>query len=84
MTTLRIPLVTILFVCAAALSAGCCPLCDECVGPDPKERCRHPFVARPSMEAVGIDVVATAANAGMDIEFPPRGKAVWTGLLLIE
>lgn len=69
---------------AAALSGGCCRLCDECVGPDPKERCRHPFRARPSMEAVGIDVVGTAENAGMKVEFPPKGKAVWTGLLLVE
>lgn len=69
---------------AAALTGGCCRLCDECVGPDPKERCRHPFQARPSMEAVGIDVVATAQNAGLRIIFPPKGRAVWTGLLLVE
>ncbi|MDD1771200.1 MAG: DUF2284 domain-containing protein [Methanomassiliicoccales archaeon] len=69
---------------AAALSGGRCGLCDECVGPGPKERCRHPFEARPSMEAVGIDVVATAKNAGLEIEFPAKGKAVLTGLLLVE
>jgi predicted metal-binding protein len=69
---------------AVALSGGCCRLCDECVGPDPKDKCRHPFQARPSIEAVGIDVIATAENAGLKVEFPARGKAVWTGLLLID
>lgn len=69
---------------AAALSGGCCRLCDECVGPAPSAKCRHPFQARPSMEAVGIDVIATAANAGLKVEFPAKGKAVWTGLLLVD
>jgi predicted metal-binding protein len=69
---------------AAALSGGCCRLCDECIGPDPKDTCRHPFQARPSIEAVGIDVIATAKNAGLKVEFPARGKAVWTGLLLVD
>ncbi len=69
---------------AAALSGGRCGLCDECVGPGPGERCRHPFEARPSMEAVGIDVVATAEKAGLRIEFPAKDKAVLTGMLLVE
>lgn len=69
---------------AVALSGGCCRLCEECVGPDPTAKCRHPFQARPSIEAVGIDVIATAENAGLKVEFPAKGKAVWTGLLLID
>jgi predicted metal-binding protein len=69
---------------AVALSGGCCRLCDECVGPDPASKCRHPFQARPSIEAVGIDVVATAEKAGMKVEFPAKGKGVWTGLLLVD
>lgn len=69
---------------AAGLSGGCCRLCDECVGPGQDATCRHPFQARPSMEAMGIDVVATAEKAGMRIDFPVRDKAVWTGLLLVD
>jgi len=69
---------------AVALSGGCCRLCEECVGPDPTAKCRHPFQARPSIEAVGIDVVATAEKAGMKVDFPAKGKAVWTGLLLVD
>jgi predicted metal-binding protein len=66
-----------------ALSGGTCSLCDECAGITPGEPCRHPFEARPSMEAVGIDVMATAENSGMPIEFPAKDP-VWTGLLLVE
>ncbi len=69
---------------AVALSAGCCRLCDECVGTDPAAKCRHPFQARPSIEAMGIDVVATAEKAGLKVDFPAKGKAVWTGLLLVD
>lgn len=69
---------------AVALSGGCCRLCDECVGPDPAAKCRHPFQARPSMEAVGIDVVATTEKAGLKIEFPAKDKGIWTGLLLVD
>lgn len=69
---------------ATALTGGCCRLCEECVGPDPLAKCRHPFQARPSMEAMGIDVVATTQSAGLKVEFPIKTKAVWTGLLLID
>jgi predicted metal-binding protein len=48
------------------------------------EPCRHPFKARPSAEAVGVDVVATAAAAGLTIEFPAGDDPRWTGLLLVE
>ncbi len=68
---------------ALALSGGACSLCDECVGISSGEPCRHPFEARPSMEAVGIDVVRTAENSGVTIEFPAKDP-VWTGILLVE
>jgi predicted metal-binding protein len=69
---------------AAAFSGGECVLCDECVGQDSGEKCRHPFEARPSMEAVGIDVVATAEAAGLSVELPAEDHPAWTGLLLID
>ena len=43
-----------------------------------------PFEARPSMEAVGIDVVATAEAAGLSVELPAEDHPAWTGLLLID
>ena len=69
---------------AAAFSGGECVLCEECVGQSSGEPCRHPFAARPSMEAVGIDVVATAEAAGLHVELPAEDNPRWTGLLLID
>ncbi len=68
---------------AAAYAGGDCVLCDVCVGVD-GQPCRHPFEARPSMEAVGIDVLATAEAAGLSIELPAAAHPRWTGLLLID
>ncbi len=68
---------------AAAFAGGECVLCEECVGQGSGEPCRHPFEARPSAEALGVDLVATAAAAGLDIEFPAAEHARWTGLLLL-
>jgi len=67
---------------AAALIGGCCRLCDECAAVLPGEPCRHPFRARPSMEAMGIDVLATLEKAGLPGRFPVRKRVDWTGLLL--
>jgi predicted metal-binding protein len=68
---------------AAAYAGGDCVLCDVCVGAT-GEPCRHPFEARPSMEAVGIDVLATAEAAGLSLELPADEHPRWTGLLLID
>jgi predicted metal-binding protein len=68
---------------AAAFAGGDCVLCDVCSGASGLP-CSHPFEARPSMEAVGIDVVATAAAAGLAIELPADEHPRWTGLLLID
>jgi predicted metal-binding protein len=68
---------------AAAFAGGDCVLCDVCAGAD-GQPCNHPFEARPSMEAVGVDVVATAAAAGLAVELPAHEHPRWTGLLLID
>ena len=69
---------------AAGFIGGCCRLCDECVAVDGSTRCRFPFKARPSMEAVGIDVIATAEKAGLSIDsFPISNRVTWTGLILL-
>jgi len=69
---------------AAGLGAGSCTLCDECVGPRSGLPCRHPFRARPSMEAVGVDVVATAEKAGLHLSFEEDGGRSWVGLILVD
>lgn len=68
---------------AMGLIGGCCRLCDSCVAADSQRACRHPFQARPSMEAMGIDVQATAGKAGLPFEFPVRDHVIWTGLILL-
>ena len=56
---------------AFALACGPCWLCKTCGaarrGGGPAA-CKHPDLARPSMEAAGIDVYATARAAGLPIE----------------
>jgi predicted metal-binding protein len=69
---------------ATAFTGGPCHLCEECVGQSSRERCRHPFRSRPSMEAMGIDVFLTAQNAGLGFEIPPGDAPVWNGLVLID
>jgi len=68
---------------ATGLIGGCCRLCDECVAVKNGRACRHPFKARPSMEAMGIDVVETVANARLSIRFPIVNEITWTGVVLI-
>jgi len=68
---------------AVGFIAGSCKLCPECTAVDSQGRCRHPFRARPSMEAVGIDAFATAKNAGLPFDIPAKNKTVWNGLVLV-
>lgn len=70
---------------AAGFSGGTCKLCDECVAKQPGEPCRHPFKARPSMEAVGIDVIKTAEKAGLTTANAlAANKIVAYGLVLVD
>jgi len=72
------------FYLAAGLTGGNCHLCRECVIPQSGESCRHPFEARPSMEAMGIDVVKTCKNVGLPLNLSSRKKVRWTGLVLLD
>jgi len=69
------------FARARGYAGGRCCLCRECAGPGGK--CRHPEAARPSLEASGVDVVATCGRAGWEVVFPVREKVSWTGLILL-
>jgi len=66
---------------AAGLVGGSC---ERCVSDKSSTACRHPFRARPPMEAVGIDVVKTAENAGLPIHLSSSKNVVWTGLVLLD
>lgn len=66
---------------AFAMAAGPCNLCSKC-----PERCAHPYEARPSMEACGIDVYKTAHNNGFPIKVvnARNSKGNYYGVVLIE
>ena len=72
------------FYLAAGLIGGDCSLCDECVEPDGGEPCRHPFEARPSMEAMGIVGLKTCDNAGLPPSLSSKENVRWTGLVLLH
>lgn len=71
------------FYLAAGLIGSHCSLCDECVGHG-GEPCRRPYEARPSMQAMGIDVLKTCRNAGLTIAFSSKEKVKWTGIVLLD
>jgi predicted metal-binding protein len=72
------------FTFAAGFIGGACKLCTPCVGVQSGRPCKHPFKARPSMEAVGIDVHLTARKAGLGFSFDIENEVVWNGLVLLE
>lgn len=69
---------------ATGLVGGSCVLCEECVEDKTSEACRHPFRARPPMEAVGIDVIKTAEAVGFPIQLSSSMNVRWTGLILLD
>jgi predicted metal-binding protein len=71
------------FYKAFAMGSGPCSRCGEC---DPAGQCRHSERARPSMEACGIDVYATARSVGLPIRVVKthaQGRDMY-GLVLVE
>lgn len=69
---------------AFAMGSGPCRLCDRCNVK--KGKCRNSYEARPSMEACGIDVFATARSNGYPIEVVRnrRSKQDYYSLIFIE
>lgn len=70
------------FPFAAGLIGGSCKLCNTCAVAE-GDGCIHREKARPSMEGLGIDVLATCKNAGYEVMFSPD-RVVWTGLILLD
>lgn len=68
---------------AFGLAAGPCRFCKTC---DTKSHCKYPSMARPSMEACGIDVYQTARNCGFELEVVKTEDSPYAhvGLILIE
>lgn len=75
----------------AMLSHGCmlafalllCVKCEECAFPDP---CRFPHLARPSMDAYGIDIGKTVEQLDFKVEFDSSGTLVpaWYSMVLLD
>ena len=68
---------------AFAMGSGPCRLCKTCSFED---GCKKPYLARPAMEACGIDVFQTARNNGFDIDVVREKDDVadYFGLVLVE
>ncbi len=69
--------------CMYAFAMILCVQCEECAYPQP---CRFPHVARPSMDAYGIDIGKTLEPLGFKVEFDVEGKLVpaWYGMVLLD
>ena len=76
-----------IFLCgyykAFAFGSGPCRHCQQC---DTSQTCKHPYKARPAMEASGIDVFQTARNNGFPIEVVTsrEQQGDYYGLVLIN
>ena len=59
-----------------------CVRCETCAYPEP---CRFPHLARPSMDAYGIDIGATVAPLGFTVKFDPDGHLLpaWYSMVLV-
>lgn len=68
---------------AISACGGACKHCKPCQAVHPEiKACPFPHLSRPSMEAMGIDVVATCRRSGLLWEFLPD-RVLLTGLLYL-
>ncbi len=69
--------------CSFAFAMVLCVQCEECAYPDP---CKYPHLARPSMDAYGIDIGKTVAPLGFEVALDPDGKMLpaWYSMVLID
>lgn len=59
-----------------------CVKCETCFYPEP---CRYPHLARPSMDAYGIDIGKTVESLGFKVAFDKEGKFIpaWYSMVLV-
>ncbi len=69
--------------CMYAFALVLCVQCDECAYPDP---CLYPHLARPSMDAYGIDIGKTVAALDFEVHFDADGKLLpaWYSMVLLD
>jgi predicted metal-binding protein len=71
------------YQCMHAFAMVLCVWCEECSHPEP---CRFPHLARPSMDAYGIDIGRTVEPLGMKVEYNDQGQMLpcWYSMVLLE
>lgn len=69
--------------CQFAFALVLCVQCKECAYPEP---CSFPHLARPSMDAYGIDIGKTLEPLGFKVKFDKEGKLLpaWFGMVLLD
>lgn len=69
--------------CSFAFAMAMCVQCEECAFPEP---CRFPHLARPSMDAYGIDIGKTLEPLGFKVEFDKKGEFIpnWYVMALLD
>jgi predicted metal-binding protein len=69
--------------CSFALALALCVACETCAYPDP---CRFPHLARPAMDAYGVDIGKTLEPLGFKVEFDDKGKllSAWYSMVLVD
>lgn len=72
------------FHLAVGFIGSACNLCETCVAEEGGDECRHPHLARPSLDAVGIDVRRTCENLGIDLQLSSEEDVRWTGIVFLE
>ncbi|MBA4392935.1 MAG: hypothetical protein C0407_05230 [Desulfobacca sp.] len=66
-----------------AFALALCVQCEECAYPEP---CRFPHLARPTMDAFGIDIGKTVEPLGFSVKFDGEGKLLpaWYSMVLLD
>lgn len=69
--------------CQYAFAMALCVQCEECAYPEP---CLFPHLARPAMDAYGVDIGKTVESLGFKVKFDKRGKLlpIWYSLILLD
>ncbi len=67
---------------ATVFFAGRCLLCEKCSVETGS--CMNPMIARFSAEAMGINLLKTAKNSGMELKFDPNNDPTPMAILLID
>jgi len=69
--------------CSFAFAMVLCVQCEECAYPDP---CLFPHLARPSMDAYGIDIGKTVEPLGFEVRFDTDGEMLpaWYSMVLLD